>query len=450
MTGAMQEATPEQRTGNARLLWTLFILTAVYLMSSVDRLLFGVVQEMIRKDLGLNDFQLGLLGGPAFALLYTATSFPIARFADMHNRVSVISLVLVAWSVMTAACGLATSFLHMLIARAGVSIGEAGCTPPSHSLISDMFPPSRRLTAISVCTAGGPVGALAAATLGAALAQFHGWRTAFFVCGALGIALAALLRLTVSEPARLHAPAATGGYMSDIRFLLGKRSYLLAGLSGALASFSVVAINQYFVSFLMRSHHLQLSEAGAVMGIAVGGIGIVSILLAGPITDIASKALPGIRTWLPATGMTWCGLFYVAAFQVADTRWAVALLLLASLGQTFWVPAIYAIAQDVSPRSMRATSGALIISILSVVGYGLGPPLVGFGSDLLSDVSMSLNGLSAASCSAQLVPDCTKAIADGLRWSLSLGAFGFVLAGLVFALTGRTIEQDLDISSQPG
>src|SRR5690606_15587430 len=141
-------------------------------MNSMDRVLFSILQEMIKTDLRLNDFQLGLLGGPAFALLYTFAAFPIARLADRHNRVNIISIVFFAWSLMTIVCGLASSFLHMLLARAGVSVGEAGSTPSSHSLMSDIFPPAWRMTAISVFAAAASVGALLAATGGAAFAQY--------------------------------------------------------------------------------------------------------------------------------------------------------------------------------------------------------------------------------------------------------------------------------------
>jgi len=422
--------------------WTLALLFIVNTMSSVDRLLFAIVQELIKVDLALSDFQLGLLGGPAFALLYAVAAFPIARFADRHNRVNIITIVFIAWSAMTTLCGFAGSFIHMLFARAGVSIGEAGCTPPAHSLISDMFPPERRMGAISIYAAGGPVGAMAAAIGGGWFAQHYGWRPTFFLCGGIGLAFAILLRLTLREPARSHAPAVPTGFIATLSVILHKRSYVMAATSGSLASFAINAINQYFVSFLIRAHDMPLSAAGTVMGLATGGVGIVSILIAGTLVDRTRLSIPQMRTWLPAGGMIWCGVFYITAFAVADARLAVALLLLAALGQGFWVPAIYTIAQDVAPPSMRSTSAALMIAIVSVVGYGFGPPLVGLASDVFSHLAMQANGTSAAACASEVSIGCAKAAAGGLRLSLSLGATVWIAAGLVFLLSGRTIAAD--------
>lgn len=422
--------------------WTLAMLFIVNTMSSVDRLLFAIVQELIKVDLALSDLQLGLLGGPAFALLYAVAAFPIARFADRHNRVNIITIVFIAWSAMTSLCGVAGSFVHMLFARAGVSIGEAGCTPPAHSLVSELFPPERRMGAISIYAAGGPVGAMMAAIGGGWFAQHYGWRPTFFLCGGIGLAFAILLRLTLREPARHHASAAPTGFIATLGIILRKRSYVMAAASGSLASFAINAINQYFVSFLIRAHDMSLSAAGTVMGLATGGVGILSILVAGALVDRTRRRIPQMRTWLPAGGMIWCGVFYIAAFAATDARLAVTLLLLAALGQGFWVPAIYTIAQDVAPPAMRSTSAALMIAIVSVVGYGFGPPLVGLASDVFSHLAMQANGTSAAACAAQASIGCAKAASGGLRLSLSLGAAVWIVAGLVFLLSGRTIAAD--------
>ena len=426
------------------LVWTLAMLFVMNMMNSMDRVLFSILQELIKIDLKLTDFQLGLLGGPAFALLYTFAAFPIARLADRHNRVNIISIVFFAWSLMTIVCGFAGSFLHMLFARAGVSIGEAGSTPSSHSLISDIFPPAWRMTAISVFAAAASVGALLAATGGASFAQHFGWRETFYLCGAIGIPLAILLRATLREPQRGIGMQNREhiGFIATIRTTLSKRSFAIAATAGALASFAINAINQYFVSFLIRSHHLSLTNAGVIMGIAVGGIGIFSTLLVGPLVDRSRRRFPGMRTWLPAAGLVWCGTLYALAFMVTDTHMAIMLLFAAACGQTFWVPAIYTVAQDVSPPAMRSTSAALMIAIVSIVGYGLGPPLVGLASDTLSHMAMQHSQLDPAFCATTVTEACAAAISNGLRMSLSVGAFAFIFGGLVFLLSGRTIDRD--------
>jgi hypothetical protein len=198
---------PRAKTGTlspvqTSLAWTMGALFILNTMNYVDRLLFSVAQELIKTDLGLSDFQLGLLGGPAFALLYVLSSFPIARLAERHHRVSIISLSFAAWSAMTAFCGVASNFFQLLIGRGGVSIGEAGCTPSAHSLISDYFPPARRTSAMSLFAAAGPLGALLAAIGGGWMVAHFGWRAAFIGCGAFGLIAALVFRFTVREPAR--------------------------------------------------------------------------------------------------------------------------------------------------------------------------------------------------------------------------------------------------------
>ncbi|ARS26875.1 spinster family MFS transporter [Sphingomonas sp. KC8] len=422
--------------------YTLAALFVLNMMNYVDRLLFGVTQELIRADLGLSDFQLGLLGGPAFALLYVLFSFPIARVAERGNRVSIISIAFAAWSALTACCGLAASFVQLLLARAGVSVGEAGCAPPSHSLISDYFPPERRTSAMSVYGAAGPVGALVAAVGGGWIAQHFGWRVTFLACGGFGVAAAILFRLTMREPARqavAHQPSMAGA----LGMLLGKRSFVLVAAAGAVAGFASYSNHQYMVSFLMRAHGLSVGTAGTVLGLVIGGVGILVTLAAGPIIDGNRVRFPGIRTWLPAVGLLWSGLFFATAFTIRDTALSIGLLVTASIGQHFYMPSMYTVAQDVAPPAVRATAAALLIAIISVVGYGLGPPLVGLASDVLGGLAMTAHGTSAAACKVAASAACEAAKSDGLRLSLSIGSIGFVIAGILFALAGRTIDRDV-------
>lgn len=437
-----ESVAPGERPQIAMLGYTLGALFVLNTMNYMDRLLFGVAQELIRKDLALSDFQLGLLGGPAFAFLYVLAAFPIARLAERGNRVTIISVAFAAWSAMTALCGLATNFVQMLVGRAGISIGEAGCAPPSHSLISDYFPPERRTTAMSVYGAAGPVGALIAAIGGGWIAQHYGWRAAFLLCGGFGVVAAILFRATLREPPRGHREAPVP-MLRAMRVLLSKRSFLAVAGAGALAGFASYSNNQYMVSFLMRAHGLSVGTAATVLGFVIGGVGIFVTLVAGPIIDASRARHPGIRTWLPGAGMLWCGVFFAIAFAVRDTTAAIALLVAASLGQHFYMPAMYTIAQDVAPPTMRATAAALLIAIISVVGYGLGPPLVGLASDVLGRIAMAAHGTDAVSCARAATAACEMAKSDGLRLSLSIGSIGFVAAGLLFVLSGRWLAQDV-------
>ncbi|MDB5700919.1 MAG: transporter [Sphingomonadales bacterium] len=421
--------------------YTLAALFVLNTMNYMDRLLFGVGQELIRKDLDLSDFQLGLLGGPAFALLYVIAAFPIARLAERGNRVTIISIAFGAWSLMTGLCGLAGSFAQLLVGRAGVSIGEAGCAPPSHSLISDYFPPERRTTAMSVYGTAGPVGALIAAIGGGWLAQHYGWRVTFLLCGGFGVIAAILFRLTLREPTRTHQDTPVS-LLTALRVLLGKRSFRTIAAAGALAGFASYSNNQYMVSFLMRAHGLSIGTAGVVLGLVIGGVGIFVTLVTGPIIDRSGARFPRIRSWLPAGGMLWSGIFFAIAFTVRDTPAAIALLVTASFGQHFYMPAMYTVAQDVAPPTMRATAAALLIAIISVVGYGLGPPLVGFTSDIIRQFALAAHGTDAAACARAASTACEAAKSDGLRLSLSIGSVGFIFAALLFWTSARTIVKD--------
>lgn len=424
------------------LAWTLVMLFLLNTMNYVDRLLFSIAQETIKADLVLSDLQLGLLGGPAFALLYVLFTFPIARLADRGNRVRIIAVALGTWSAMTAFCGVAVSFTQLLLGRAAVSVGEAGCTPAAHSLISDAFPARRRTTAIAVFGAAGPVGALLAAIVGGWLIQAHGWRMLFIVCGVMGALLAVLFSATIREPARTTAHDHSR-LLPTIRLLLSKRSFAAVTLASGVAGIASISVQHYMVSFLMRVHQLQVGTASSLMGLAIGGVGIIMTLIGGSIMDHGQIRFPRIRTWLPALGMLWCGLLYAAAFQQASAAVAVALLMLGSIGQHFYMPAMYSLGQDIAPPRMRAMASAILIAATAVLGYGLGPPLIGFMSDLGAAALGARSGANAADCARLATDACAAASASGLRISLSIGSVFFVIAGGLFALAGRWVRQDL-------
>src|SRR5215831_3497469 len=185
--------------------WSLFV---VYVFSFVDRQILSILNEPIKKEFSLSDSELGLLTGFSFALFYTTFGIPIARLADRSNRVNIISLSLLVWSAFTALTGLARYFWQLLVARLLVGIGEAGCNPPSHSIISDYFDVKRRATALSIYAMGVYGGTFLGLLIGGQIAHRYGWRVAFFIVGVPGVVLALLLKLTVREPPRGFADGA--------------------------------------------------------------------------------------------------------------------------------------------------------------------------------------------------------------------------------------------------
>ena len=176
--------------------YVLGILLVVYVFNFIDRQILAILLQPIKVDLGLSDTQLGLLSGVAFAVFYATFGIPIARLADRSSRVNIISASLAVWSLMTAVCGLAQNFWQLLAARIGVGIGEAGCSPPSHSLISDYFAPETRATAMSIYSLGIPIGIMIGFLAGGWIVEFFDWRTAFIAVGLPGVLLAVVVRMT--------------------------------------------------------------------------------------------------------------------------------------------------------------------------------------------------------------------------------------------------------------
>ena len=256
---------------------TLGFMFAAATLNYMDRALLGVLQEAIKVDLSLTDTQLGLAGGPAFAILYTLMTIPLSRVADRSHRTRLMVGILSFWSVMTALCGAVTNFGQLLLARFAVSIGESGGTPIAQSLLSDRFPPARRAGALSIYTSGGFMGYLVAGFLGGAIEHSLGWRATFAICGGLGIAVALLLAIFVKEPQRLNAPTARA---VPLREALGafktRKSFIHLCVGMGLASFSINAIVSFFTSFLHRCYDLPLNKAALIAGLLTGGVGMVS------------------------------------------------------------------------------------------------------------------------------------------------------------------------------
>ena len=185
----------------------LVILTIVYTLNFIDRTILGIIGQPVKESLGITDNQLGLLTGLAFALLYTTLGIPIARLAERFSRVNIMAICITIWSAFTALCGLAPNFAAMLAFRVGVGVGEAGCSPPAHSLISDYFEPKQRASALSVFAFGIPMGGMLGAIFGGVIAQYLNWRLAFFIVGIPGVILAIAARLLLREPPRGHSEA---------------------------------------------------------------------------------------------------------------------------------------------------------------------------------------------------------------------------------------------------
>ena len=282
----------------------LALLTLVYTFSFIDRQLLVILAEPVKADLGLSDTQLGLLTGLAFAALYVTLGLPIARLADKGNRKNVVSASLAIWSAMTVISGMVTSFTQMLLARIGVGIGEAGGSPPSHSIISDYFPPEKRATALSIYSVGIYIGIFLGFTIGGVLAQNYGWRVAFYAVGIPGILLAAAIYYFVKEPVKgrydPQGVSSTVPTLSDvIKTLLGKKTFIFIALGSGFIAFGSYGAGNFLPSFLQRVHGVEVSKAGYLLGVAFGIGGGIGTFLGGFLADRLRLSDMRWYIWLP-------------------------------------------------------------------------------------------------------------------------------------------------------
>ena len=425
--------------------YVLFALLVIYVFNAIDRVLLAILQEYIKADLKLSDFQLGLLGGPAFVVLYTLSGIPIARYAERANRVRIVSIGAAVWSAATATCGLANNFVQLGLSRIAVGIGEAACIPPSHSLITDYFPSKRRATAIAIFGLGIPIGTLTAALLGGAIAENYGWRIAFFGLGLPGVIAAIALYLTVQEPPRRGdgEGGETPKFATAISYLLSKRSLVMITIAGAFIATFGFALSQFLVSYLIRQFGLGVSSAGPLFGLIFGIGAAIGIFLGGVLSDKFGTKHPRALSWLPAICVLVSVPIYLLGFLSNSLAFAVPLMLTGAVLHFTHLPATYTVAQNVAEPRMRATSSALLMTVVTLVGYGLGPPLIGAIGDWVSQAQLAEYGIDPSTC---LVPEpsdqCSAAGGYGLRVAFCISLIFLMLGSLFFWLAGRDLVED--------
>lgn len=423
--------------------YVLGALLVVYTFNFIDRVVIGIIQEPIKAEFGLSDFELGLLGGPAFAILYTLLGIPIARFAERHNRMTILAVCLGVWSAMTAACGFAINYATLFAARVGVSIGEAGCTPPANSVISDYFPSDRRASALSIYALGIPIGSMIAAVGGGWIATHVGWREAFIWLGVPGVLLAVIVKLTVKEPPRATAKADAPSFFSAVAALAKKPTFWHVAFGSALASFVGYGVGQYLTSFMIRTHGFSLFEAATLIGVVLGLCAAIGTFTSGFLADRISKRHPNALSWLPALGFVIATPLYLVSFVMPNIWLAMPALMIAAITHYFYLGPMYAVTQGVVEPRMRATAVAVLLFVVNLIGYGMGPPVIGALSDFLANGQLASAGLTTEAC-ADLTGNasCTAAVEVGLRWAMMIGVCGYLWAALHFLLSARTLRRD--------
>ena len=423
--------------------YVLGALLVVYTFNFIDRVVIGIIQEPIKVEFGLTDFQLGLLGGPAFAILYTLLGIPIARFAERHNRMTILSVCLALWSAMTAACGFAINYATLLAARVGVSIGEAGCTPPANSVISDYFPPERRATALSIYALGIPIGSMIAAVGGGWVATEVGRRAAFVWLGVPGVLLAVLVKLTVKEPPRVVSAAETPSFFAALGALAKKPTFWHVAFGSALASFVGYGVGQYLTSFMIRTHGMTLFQGATLVGVVLGLCAAVGTFSSGFLADRIGKRHPNALSWLPALGFVIATPLYMLAFVLPNLWLAMPALMIGAVTHYFYLGPMYAVTQGVVAPRMRATAVAVLLFIVNLIGYGMGPPVIGALSDFLANGQLATYGLTPDICASRPGDaQCASGIETGLRWSMMIGVLGYLWAAIHFLISARTLRRD--------
>ena len=426
--------------------YAMGLLLAISTINYLDRQIVHILAEPIKNDLGLADWQLGMLTGLAFGVLYTLFGLPIARLAERGNRPIIIATATAVWSVFTVLCGTVSNFWQLALARVGVGIGEAGCTPPAHSLIMDYTPPDKRGSALAFYGMGAPLGGLLGMAFGGLAADAFGWRAAFLLAGGPGVLFAILTFLTLKEPRRkrrrLAGKTAVGETLGAmLRLVSAKRSYWLLGAAITCNVFIAYGHGPFIASFYLRNHSAALAQAasatGALFGFTLGSVGFlglalgllggfcgaIGIFIGGRLADRFGPNDPRRYLYLPALAVFLCVPIFIGAMTAPSIWVSLALYgLNALIGFTWYGPA-YTAWFSLVPAHMRATNSAVSLFVANLLGLGLAP----LGVGLLSD----LYGASMGS-------------GEGIRWALiSLTGVG-VLTGLLFWMAAKTFRTEME------
>ena len=370
--------------------FVLGLLTIVYVFNFLDRQVVNILGDAIITDLGLSDTQFGMLSGIAFAAIYATLGMPIARWADAGVRRNVISIAVAVWSVMTVLCGAAQNFLQLFLARAGVGVGEAGGSPPAHSIISDIFPANKRATALSIYSLGIYGGVLVGYVAGGYLASAFNWRVAFVVVGLPGLLLALAVRFLVHEPPRgmaeARADVAPAKFGEVATILWSSVAFRHMSLACALHAFVTYGLGAFIPIFLVRVHAMPIEQIGTLLGLVAGLGGILGTWAGGYLSDKLANRFNDAR-WhirVPMISTVAAIPFYLFSFLFVDSGVAsiLAYFVPAVVAGMFLGPCL-ALTHGLVGLRMRAMASAIMLFIINLIGLGIGPWATGLLSDFL-------------------------------------------------------------------
>ena len=405
----------------------LGMLILSYTFNFLDRQILGILKEPIKRDLGLTDTELGLMGGLAFALLYTTLAVPIAWLADRVSRTWIITTALALWSGFTMVCGTATGFWSLFLARAGVGLGEAGGVAPAYSLVSDYFPREQRARAIAAYSFGIPLGNSLGTLFGGLLAAFVDWRFAFLAVGGAGVLLAPVFKLVVKDPVRgafdgatTAVPVVAPRFGDVVRTVLPNPTFWLLAIGAACASVCGYGVAFWLPSFFIRSLGLSLAETSVFYGVIQLIGGLAGIWLGGALSDRLGSKNRGAYAYVPAfCFLAGLPLFFLA--MNANSLWAAWLLFLVPTGLNLtWLGPVVTAVQHLAPANMRSTTSALFLLVNNLFGIAVGLWIFGFLSDLLAP----------------------QYGAESMRYAIYYGMSFYVLAATLLYTASRRLPRD--------
>ncbi|GGZ41696.1 spinster family MFS transporter [Asticcacaulis endophyticus] len=366
----------------------LALLVVVYALNFLDRQIISILKDPIAEELNLSDTQLGLMGGLAFALLYTTLAVPVAWLADRFSRVWIMTGALALWSGFTALCGLAGNFSQLFLARMGVGVGEAGGVAPAYSLISDYFPPKQRARALAIFAFGIPIGSAAGVLFGGLLAQQVDWRFAFVVVGLIGVLFAPIFRLLVKDPPRGGMDGAVTaekpmGFLATARLATGKPGFWLLSLGAAFTSMTGYGFMYWLPTFLSRSLEMDLGTRSWFLAALLLIGGMAGMTLGGVLGDRLGQKSRAAYPLIPAVALLICvPLYAVGVNAQAPAVVFVMLLIPQALGLVWMGPVITAV-QHLGPGPSRTMMSSLFLLINNLIGIAVGTWFFGFMSDHL-------------------------------------------------------------------
>ncbi len=363
----------------------LISLTAAFALSHLDRQILAITLNEIGMEFQLSDLQLGMLSGIAFALIYVVLGFPVAKLVRPGNRKIMVTGALTIWSAMTAMMGLTNSFITLFLARVGVGIGEAGCVPPSHSMISEAYPKEKRAGALAFYSAGANVGLFLAFLVGGIIAARFGWRFAFLLAGILGLLLAVwMLRLKEPVGSEKGTNYQRANFRTVIKLFITDASIKHAIIGASLTAIVGFGTVAWVATYLIRSHSMSVVQVGIYLAVVIGIFGALGTWAGGVSAD---KLGARDKTWplkFVAIIILLVKPFQYMFYFYDNTMLALAFFIIpAAAGSIFIGPTLSHAYSRIKPAD-RPMMTAIFMFWVNLIGLGLGPVLIGLMSDNLA------------------------------------------------------------------